>query len=335
MLILVILAAAGFMVLQRYMVYDENGELRLEFPGLGTGSASSSAAQVPDEDLHIIIDRKEPEVVMPEAPVDASEPITWGVLAADLPLTDWQALRDRLEPETAAVCLTVKDAEGFVRVNSAATAALSRSSVSVKKTTREAISQMAEDDSVSSIARIVCLRDPRMPIVSVRGLGLRQKAGYLYYDGAGVSWLDPAKPAVQEYLTGLARECADMGFDEILLAEVGYPTDGDLSLLSFSETEKRENLAAFIQAVRTALTGCEVKLSLELPAQVILTGGDAVSGQVLAELAPLVDIIYARTTAAEAPQLAEKVTAAAPDTAFVAVVTDAEGITVDYLLAEE
>ena len=61
---------------------------------------------------------------------------------------------------------------------------------------------------------------------------------------------------------------------------------------------------------------------------------DAVSGQVLADLAPLVDVIYARTSAEEAPALAEAVKAAAQDTAFVAMVTDAANMTTDYLLVE-
>ena len=333
-LVLVILSAAVFMALQRYMFYDANGDLRLELPGRGSGSASSPAAQVPDEDLNIIIDRKEPEVTVPEEPVETAPLPTWGIMVADRPLADWQSLRDRLDPEAAAVCLTVKDEDGYVRVDSAATAAQSRSTVSVKKTTRDAIAQMTEEETISAIARIVCLRDPRMPIVSVRELGLRQGKGYLYYDGEGISWLDPAKTRVQDYLAGLARECAEMGFDEILLAEVGYPTHGDLSLLSFSETEKREGLTGFLRAVRTALEGYDVKLSLELPADVILSGADAVSGQVLADLAPLVDVIYARTSAEEAPALAEAVKAAAQDTAFVAMVTDAANMTTDYLLVE-
>ena len=86
--------------------------------------------------------------------------------------------------------------------------------------------------------------------------------------------------------------------------------------------------------MRTALEGYDVKLSLELPADVILSGADAVSGQVLADLAPLVDVIYARTSAEEAPALAEAVKAAAQDTAFVAMVTDAANMTTDYLLVE-
>ena len=157
-LILVILAAAVFMALQRYMFYDANGDLRLELPGRGGGGASSSATQVPDEDLNIIIDRKEPEVTMPEDPVETAPLPTWGVLAVDRPLADWQSLRDRMDPEAAAVCLTVKDEDGYVRVDSAVTAAQSRSTVSVKKTTRDAIARMTDEENLSAIARIVCLR---------------------------------------------------------------------------------------------------------------------------------------------------------------------------------
>ena len=125
-----------------------------------------------------------------------------------------------------------------------------------------------------------------------------------------------------------------MGFDEILLTQVGYPSGGDLNTINYGEKPRKENLADFLQAVKAALEGKNVRLALELPAEVIRQGSDAVTGQDLRILAPLVDCVYAATTAAEAGELAELVKAAAPDTAFVAIVTDAEGITTDHLLKE-
>ena len=125
-----------------------------------------------------------------------------------------------------------------------------------------------------------------------------------------------------------------MGFDEILLTHVAYPSGGDLKTINYGENTREENLADFLRAVRTALEGQDVRLALELPAEVIRQGSDAVTGQDLQMLVPLVDCVYAETTAAEAEELAELVKTAAPDTEFVAIVTDAEGITTDYLLKE-
>lgn len=337
-LIMVIVAAGIFIFLQRYMVYDEDGNLKLELPGHDSGQSSAPKPPISSEDITIIIDRKEPEEPqMPELPVELPpEPEVHGaLLLTETPLTDWAAVRERLPEGADGVCLTVKDTDGIVYVDSRAAAQLSRRVLSLKNTTEQAVTELTEAEELHTVARIACLLDPKVPILDVRALGLRQRTGYLFYDDAGASWLDPTKSAVRSYLTGLASDCAEMGFDEILLTHVSYPASGELDKINYGETPKEENLAAFVQAVRDALADRDVKLSLELPADVIRTGGSEVTGQSLQLLAPLVDRIYAETTAEEAAELAELVKAAAPDTGFVAVVADAEGIATDYLLKKE
>lgn len=334
-LILVIAAAALFMLLQQYMVYDEDGNLKLVLPG--QDSTSSSKPPVSSEDLTIIIDRKEPEEPQtPELPEESPVPEVGGaVLLTDMPLTDWAAACERLPEDISGVCLTVKDEDGIVYVDSQAAARLSRRVLSLKNTTEQAVADLTEEEELTSVARITCLLDPKVPILDVRALGVRQRTGYLFYDDTGASWLDPTKDSVRNYLCGLARECAEMGFDEILLTHVSYPAGGELEKINYGEQPKEENLASFVQAVRDALEGTDAKLSLELPAEVIREGGSEVTGQSLALLAPLADRIYAETNAEDAAELAELVKAAAPDTGFVAVVTDAEGIAADYLLKEK
>ena len=339
-LILVIAAAALFMLLQQYMVYDEDGNLKLVLPGQDSSQTSSPKPPVSSEDLTIIIDRKEPEG--PQTPEEPTEPaeshapeVRGAISLTDTPLTDWSAARQRLPEDISGVCLTVKDADGIVYVDSQAASRLSRRVLSLKNTTEQAVADLTETEELHTVARITCLLDPKVPILDVRALGVRQKSGYLFYDDTGASWLDPTKDSVQNYLCGLARECAEMGFDEILLTHVSYPTGGELDKLNYGEQPKEENLADFVQAVRDALEGTDVKLSLELPAEVIREGSSEITGQSLQLLAPLVDRIYAETTAEEAAELAELVKAAAPDTGFVAVVADAEGIATDYLLEKE
>jgi len=334
-LILVIAVSGLFMFLQRYMVYDENGNLKLELPGRDGDQISPPKPPVSSEDITIIIDRKEPEEPqMPELPVEPPPaPEVRGVLLlADTPLTDWAAVCEELPEDISGVCLTVKDADGIVYVDSQAAARLSRRIMSLKSTTERAVADLTETESLHTIARITCLLDPKVPILDVRALGVRQRTGYLFYDDTGASWLDPTKDSVRMYLTGLARECAEMGFDEILLSHVSYPISGELDKINYGENPKEENLADFVQAVRDALTGQNVRLSLELPAEVILTGGNEAAGQSLKVLAPLVDRIYTETTAADAAMLAELVKIAAPETDFAAIVADAEGIATDYLL---
>ena len=320
----------GFLLLQDHIIYDEYGRLTLDFlpeKPAPDGGSSENPPTIPPEDLNIIIERPDPE----EERFSAAE-------TADTPLTDWQAHAETLAIDGElpdAVCVTVKDEEGYVYVDSVTAAALGRRSVVVKDTTEQAIADMTAEEGLTSVARISCFRDPRAAIIDVRGLGLRQRSGYLFYDENGASWLDPAKEAVRKYLTGLAGECARMGFSELLLTNMCYPSNGQLETINYGDAPKQENLAAFLKEMRAAVAEEDVRLSVEVLAEVILNGSDEATGLVLADLAELADGIYVRTTAEEAPRLAELVEAANPEIRFVAEVTDAEGVATDYLLLSE
>ena len=328
--LLIIAISLGFLLLQDHIIYDEYGRLTLDFlpeRPAPDGGSSETPPTIPPEDLNIIIERPDPE----KEQLSAAE-------VTEMPLTDWQSHAAALAAEGElpdAVCVTVKDEDGYVYVDSVAAAALGRRSVVVKDTTEQAIADMTAEETVAAIARISCFQDPRAAIIDVRGLGLRQRSGYLFYDESGASWLDPTKEAVRKYLTGLAGECARMGFGELLLTNMCYPSNGQLEAINYGDAPKNENLAAFLKEVRLAVTEEDTRLSVEVPAEVILNGGDEATGLVLSDLAELVDGIYVRTTAEEAPQLAELVKAANPEIRFVAEVTDAEGIATDYLLLSE
>ena len=66
-----------------------------------------------------------------------------------------------------------------------------------------------------------------------------------------------------------------------------------------------------------ALEPYEVRLSIELPEGVITDGNDSVAGLMLADIAPLVDRIYAVTTAEQAESLRGEIAALSERTEFV------------------
>ena len=162
-------------------------------------------------------------------------------------------------------------------------------------------------------------------------MGLKNTGGYIFYDGNNSQWLDPAKLAAREYLCGLAKEAAELGFDEILLTDVSYPTVGKLDKINYGEGEKSANLTAFLKEMRAALEPYGVALSIEVPEAVISQGYDDDAGLLLAAIAPQVDRIYAVTTEENAPALAQAVSNAHETTQFVPELTDA-GPTLDSFL---
>lgn len=305
LLVLVILAAIGVMRMQKYVVYGEDGKPRLELPWQEEPAAETP--EEPEEDVNLTI--QEPE--------QAEE--VRAMQLTDLPLAAWSAT----EPEALmassvdynAAALTMKDSTGRLYFDAWTPAAASF--VKTESGTAEALNAALEDDRYHLIARMSCFCDPKAAMANVETMGLKNTGGYIFYDGNSTQWLDPGKPTARAYLCSLAVELAELGFDEILLTDVTYPTVGKLDKIAYGETMKSENLGIFLTEMKTALEPYDVTLSLELPEAVIAEGNDNHAGLVLERIAPQVDRIYAVTTADQTEALAAAVTAAHGETDFV------------------
>ena len=312
LLVLVILAAIAVMLLSRQIVYDETGTPHLELPW-----QEEPAAETPPEEPELDLTIQEPE--QPEA--------LRAFAVKEQPLTQaiWgEAYSNSQMPDNAgrgynAVAVTMKGPGGTVYFDSAAAVA---GSVSLGEDTAEAISLMNGDDTgYDTIARLSCFHDPKAANRDVENMGLKNTGGYIFYDGRNSQWLDPAKPAAREYLCGLAKEVAELGFHEILLTDVSYPTEGKLDKIAYGETEKSANLTAFLEELRTALEPYGTTLSMEVPVSVLTEGYSEAAGLVLSEIAPRVDRIYAAASPEEVPALTAAVTAACETTDFVPELT--------------
>ncbi|MBP3486604.1 MAG: hypothetical protein J6J81_07150 [Oscillospiraceae bacterium] len=305
LLILVIILAVAFMVLQDRVFYDDTGTPHLPRPA-GQEEASGVPAVDPGQ-LDITVEQMEPE----KEPLRAAE-------LAELPPGETDLLAAMPAGDFEALAVTMKDGAGRVYHTS--------------ESQRAAVAALT-GSQYRTIARMSCFLDPKAARADVEGVGLKNTGGYLFYDGNNANWLDPGKPAARQYLCQLARELADQGFDELLLTNVSYPTEGKIDKIDYGEALKPAALADFLREVRAAV-GENVSVSLQLPAQTILSGSDPVSGIVLADLAPLADRIYAVTDAASAPALEQAVRSACEETEFVAEVTDAAGVEGSFLLVQ-
>lgn len=305
-LVLIILASVVFIFIQQFVVYDGSGTPHLQLPG----SQTQQEATPPDEteDVEITID---------------TPPVTHVHLTelAQTPLTqvDVQAA---LAAGEDGVAVTLKDSNGYVYYDTAMPQAAA--SIQTSEDTAAALAALTADEDCYTVARISCLLDPRAARADVEGMGLKNTGGYIFYDGNNLNWLDPSKTGTQEYLAGLVKECAAMGFDEILLTDVSFPTEGKLDKIAYPQLGMRESIRAFLQAMDAALAAYpDVKLSMEVPESVITLGQDETAGLVLSDIAPLVDRIYAQTTEASVSSLAAAVEAANADTKFVPELTAA------------
>ena len=127
-------------------------------------------------------------------------------------------------------------------------------------------------------------------------------------------------------MIGLAVECAELGFDELLLEELAYPTRGKLEKIDYSGNTigKTEALTLFLTELRTALEPYGTKISLLLTEELIQAGVNEESGEDLSALLPLVDAVYAQVSSvSEAQSLLAAAAGDGPVPALVPLVTEA------------
>lgn len=92
---------------------------------------------------------------------------------------------------------------------------------------------------VYSIARIVTFKDANVPKFRPE-LAVHSTRGGIWRDHNSVAWLNPYNRQAWEYVVDIARAAALAGFDEIQFDYVRFPTDGDMSTLSYPGKDGRE-----------------------------------------------------------------------------------------------
>ena len=223
--------------------------------------AASTPASAPAEDLSL-----------PEE----NDPFQGVFLSLDQ-LADAQTLADGYD----GVILPMKTADGALGYVSALPLAADAGASSGDPDRNEALRALNDTPGLYTVAQVSCLRDSAL-VREEPGLSLHRVSGSPWLDESRQGWLDPAQPQVQSYLIGLCQELAQLGFDEILLTDCGFPTQGDLDSLRAVE-EKEETLETFCHQLQGALADTPVTLSVM--GQRDSVTADPVSGQTTALLA--------------------------------------------------
>lgn len=258
LLVLVILASIGFMMMQKYIVYDETGTPKLVLP------EKTGEPQPPEEEpVNITIQEQEKKPLL-QAVELGDDPAAW---PAELAAASGQT----------AFCVTMKASGGQLRYPFESAAAVGGASVAGTASKAAEVLPALLEGEWYSVARISCLRDGGVARSNVDTMGLKNTGGYIFYDGNNENWLDPSKQATKDYVSRLVCDCADLGFDEILLTDLTYPTVGKLDKIAYGfdanyETQaayNTEQIANLLAAVKEALGDRDVKLSLELSETVL------------------------------------------------------------------
>ena len=284
-LVLVLLAAAGYLAIQNFIVYESDGSIRVELPFF---HAAENGGEAEEDDLP-------PVEILPgdqEQGGEAAEPLRAGIVsAARLCGSGTTVLQTLAEEDCGAVVVEMKGDNGFFYYTSDLAKRGATADSAVSQTRMAAV--LAEAEELQAIARISCFHDSFYAFSDMAGAGICQSSGYIWYDNQSSYWLEPSKQAARDYLYAVAGECVAMGFDQILLSGFTYPTEGNLSQIDYSHmtVSKEDALCSFLTGLRETV-GEEIPLSVELSEAVVLAGRDETAGLDLARILPLVDRIY-------------------------------------------
>lgn len=269
----VVLAVAGALYLQKYLVYTDDG-VRLDLPPFlqmfrqeAGGKEPAGSVTPPDPgNVSVVV---EPDGSASEPP---AEPEQAG-FAMQLPVADvinGAAAGKLAEAGAQALILEMKGADGRLAWNSQHKIAL-RSEVSGPAAVNAALEQWNAGET-HTVARVCCFRDDAAPYHN-NALALR-RGQYNWRDELGLRWLSPASKDAQEYLAALCGELAALGFDEIVLEHFTFPTQGNLETIARGD---RYDPARFPQEVESFLTQVEQALAPYGTALSLRLEGDSLS----------------------------------------------------------
>jgi hypothetical protein len=159
----------------------------------------------------------------------------------------------------------------------------------------EEVVRRCHERGIYVIARMVVFKDDLL--AAARPEWAVRRGGGVYRDLEDLRWVDPFRKEVWDYNIALAQEVAAMGFDEIQLDYLRFPSDGQVTGLGYnreSTLESRtEAMAEFCRRFYEAISATPSFVSADIFGLTVwvVPGGDMGIGQRVEDIAPYTDYI--------------------------------------------
>jgi len=235
--LLLIIAVSLFYYLQRYVVVTQDG-VSLELPFLSDGSAGQDSS--PGQEHHAYVNTVVAELIYEEP--DYSSVRRAGAGEDLIPMkalyVPYNSINDQGLDYYVGL-MSAYGADALVLQMKPPSGRLSWASSNEDAAAYDVngsydIGPAVEELKAMNLyltAELSCFYDELMAARNP-ALALHTASGDVYSDAVG-KWLDPYSEDVRRYIVSLARELADMVFDEILLTDMSYPSTGQE--LAFSQ----------------------------------------------------------------------------------------------------
>lgn len=289
-IILVVLVGAVALYVQQFLVVSSDG-VRLDLPfSHQTPPVSAETPTVSISDSPIVIVTPTPELTLePDLQPDQNVEV-WGFAPVVFPAEGLYDAEDTKRQITAAggdcALFDMKDDKGILNHASSALARYTNQPLT-NDSPNTAIRTLNDTEDLYTVARVSCFRDDYL-FYHDKSYPLYANSGDRWIDSDRIHWLAPTCFDVRAYLTEVCVELAELGFDEILLDNAGYPTQGNLHYIKKGDAYNSAQFASvidnFYAQISSALSDYDIVLSV-VTTQEALAGQDTLSGQTPENLA--------------------------------------------------
>jgi hypothetical protein len=205
----------------------------------------------------------EPEISVETKPVAThiSTPTTVRALYMSAWVASTPSIRQKIidladSSEINAVVIDIKDATGRVSfLVDDPTVSDTGSPKDLIKNISELI-QTLHDKNIYVIGRISVFQDPYLTQKKPEWALKTKSTGAIWKDRKGLSFLDPTKEDVWDYVTALAQESYAKGFDEINFDYIRFPSDGNIKDIAYptSIASKADAIRLFWEHIHQVMT---------------------------------------------------------------------------------
>ncbi len=155
---------------------------------------------------------------------------------------------------------------------------------------REILSEL-EGQGIIPIARICAFKDSKIGEVYPDWV-FKDSDGTVWKDRTGYCWMNPSSEKVVQYISSLLKEAVLLGFSEIMLDYVRFPTDvnSPAEKLAGEENTRVKVIGDFVTSLKNLTSNYSYHLSLITSGRIMGITGEKGTGQRLDMISRTVDI---------------------------------------------
>lgn len=196
--------------------------------------------------------------------------------------------------ELNSIVIDIKDYSGYVLYDSRLKFVRDNGLMDARVADMAALLRKLHRRDIYVIARLSAFQDPLLAEKRPE-FAIKSKKGGLWRDKNGLAWVDPTNKEVWNYVVSVAKEASRLGFDEINLDYIRFPTDGPMADIVYThgDQKRREVIAEFFQYFSERMANEPVWISADLFGLTTEKGGedDMMIGQRLGDAVRFFDYV--------------------------------------------